>query len=671
MKTHIQDMKPLMGVCLLLAAFSMPLLPLEAVAQQAPAQVQEQTWKVNLKDADIRAFVTQVADITGYSFVVDPRVKGKVTVISQTPMTRDGIYELFLSVLQVHGFAAIPSEGVIKIVQQNDAKQLAESESYLRQVPSEQLVTRVIEVKNGNALELVPILRPMVAKYGHLAGVAAANSLIISDHVSNIDRISRLVRELDSPSSYELDVVQLEHAWVGDLVKMLQELAPSELGQTAQKGQAAKFSVVADERSNRLLIKGDDNFRVRIRDLVYKLDQPAVSSGTTQVIRLRHADAKTMAELLRGLMGQMASATGTASTGGATAAAPRAAGRASTGNGDFGIYADEGLNALVVRADPAMMTEVQRVIAELDVRRAQVLIEAIIVEISDNLSRGLGVQWAAADLSGNSGPAGGTSFNNVGVSVSDLLTALAADRVIPPANGGITLGAGRESSDGLSFGVLVQALSNTTGANLLSTPSIITMDNQESEIIVGQNVPFVTGSTTTTGDGLANPFTTIEREDVGLTLRVTPTISEGNLVRLQIEQETSSIADAVTTEASDIITNKRQIKTAVLADNGETIVLGGLITDNFSTQVSKVPLLGDIPVLGHLFRSTNVRREKTNLLVFLRPTILRDKEAATEATRYKYDGLWELNLKLQNAEEPVEKPELETLYRTNSLNLRR
>lgn len=671
MKTHIQDMKPLMGVCLLLAAFSMPLLPLEAVAQQAPAQVQEQTWKVNLKDADIRAFVTQVADITGYSFVVDPRVKGKVTVISQTPMTRDGIYELFLSVLQVHGFAAIPSEGVIKIVQQNDAKQLAESESYLRQVPSEQLVTRVIEVKNGNALELVPILRPMVAKYGHLAGVAAANSLIISDHVSNIDRISRLVRELDSPSSYELDVVQLEHAWVGDLVKMLQELAPSELGQTAQKGQAAKFSVVADERSNRLLIKGDDNFRVRIRDLVYKLDQPAVSSGTTQVIRLRHADAKTMAELLRGLMGQMASATGTAGTSGTAAAAPRAAGRASTGNGDFGIYADEGLNALVVRADPAMMTEVQRVIAELDVRRAQVLIEAIIVEISDNLSRGLGVQWAAADLSGNSGPAGGTSFNNVGVSVSDLLTALAADRVIPPANGGITLGAGRESSDGLSFGVLVQALSNTTGANLLSTPSIITMDNQESEIIVGQNVPFVTGSTTTTGDGLANPFTTIEREDVGLTLRVTPTISEGNLVRLQIEQETSSIADAVTTEASDIITNKRQIKTAVLADNGETIVLGGLITDNFSTQVSKVPLLGDIPVLGHLFRSTNVRREKTNLLVFLRPTILRDKEAATEATRYKYDGLWELNLKLQNAEEPVEKPELETLYRTNSLNLRR
>src|SRR5690606_36866949 len=282
-------------------------------------------------------------------------------------------YELFLSVLQVHGFAAIPSEGVIKIVQQNDAKQLADNDSYLRQVPSEQLVTRVIELKNGNALELVPILRPMVAKYGHLAGVAAANSLIISDHVSNIDRITRLVRELDSPSSYELDVVQLEHAWVGDLVKMLQELAPSELGQTAQKGAAAKFRVVADERSNRLLIKDDDNFRLRIRDLVYKLDQPAVSSGTTQVIRLRHADAKTMAELLRGLMGQMASSAGATGSAGAPVQCT-AARTAATVNADFGIYADEGLNALVVRADPAMMTELQRVIAELDVRRAQVLI---------------------------------------------------------------------------------------------------------------------------------------------------------------------------------------------------------------------------------------------------------------------------------------------------------
>lgn len=647
-------MKPLKGIVLLLMALWLVL-----GARTLLAQAQEQTWKVNLKDADIRAFVTQVADITGYSFVVDPRVKGKVTVISNAPMTRNEIYELFLSVLQVHNFAAIPSDGVIKIVQSTDAKQLGDRLNYLREVPGEQMVTRVIQVKNGNALELVPILRPMVAKYGHLAGVAAANALIISDHVSNIERIEHLVAELDSPSSYEMEVVQLRDAWVGDMVRLLEELAPAELGKGNQKNPAAKFSVVADERSNRLIIRGDDVFRARIRSLITQLDQPAVTSGTTQVIRLRHANSADLAKLLEGLMSELA-----ANAAGATDSktAPPGRGRAS-------ILADEGLNALVVRADPMVMKEIEAVIAQLDVRRAQVLIEAIIVEVNDNLNRGLGVQWAAADLSGKSGPAGGTNFNNVGLSISEILAAIASDQVVGPASGGLILGAGKENRSGLSFGVLLQALSNSSDANLLSTPSIITMDNQESEIIVGQNVPFVTGRTTTTGDGTTNPFTTIERQDVGLTLRVTPTISEGDLVRLDIEQETSSIADAIT-DASDIVTNTRRIKTSVLADNGETIVLGGLITDNYTTQVSKVPLLGDIPGLGVLFRSTNTRREKTNLLVFLRPTILRDKEAAREATHYKYNGLWELNLGMQGREShEAPQPEVERLFRENVLRI--
>src|SRR5690606_4731263 len=280
------------------------------------------------------------ADITGYSFVIDPRVKGKVTVISNAPMSQDGIYELFLSVLQVHGFAAVPSDGVIKIVQQNDAKQLAESGNYLRSEPSEQLVTRVIQVKNANALELVPILRPMVAKYGHLAGVAAANALIISDHLSNIERMSRIVGELDTPASQELEVIQLRDAWVGDLVKLLEELAPTELGRGAQKGAAAKYSVVADERSNRLILRGDDAFRARVRELVYKLDQPAVSTGATQVVRLRHADAEKLADLISGLMsGSSASGASAGGAGGAQAARP--------GNGKMAVFADEGLNALV------------------------------------------------------------------------------------------------------------------------------------------------------------------------------------------------------------------------------------------------------------------------------------------------------------------------------------
>ncbi|AZZ91474.1 MULTISPECIES: type II secretion system secretin GspD [unclassified Hahella] len=621
------------------------------------AGAEDQTWKVNLKDADIRAFITQIADITGYSFVVDPRVKGKVTVVSNAAMGRDEVYEMFLSVLNVHGFAAIPSEGIIKIVQQNEAKQTAENTSIFKTVPQEQLVTRVIQVKNANALELVPILRPMVAKYGHLAGVAAANALIISDHVNNIARIERIVSELDSPSNYQLEVIQLKDAWVGDMVKLLEELAPSELGKGAPKGPANKFSVVADERSNRLILKGDENFRDKMRLLIAKLDQPAAVSGTTKVINLRHADAEALAELLKGLMGDIAPAKGEGA-----AAAP--------GGGKVSIYPDEGLNALVVRAEPSMMKEIEAIVQQLDVRRAQVLIEAAIVEISDGLSRQLGVQMAAGDLTGKSGPATVTNFTNVGISASAILAAIASNST-PSIGGDIAAVAIGEADGKKGWGALIQALGTSGQANLLSTPSIITMDNLQSEIIVGQNVPFRTGQTGTGTDGTSNPFTTIERQDVGLTLRVTPSISDGDLVRLEIEQETSSIAPS-NESASDIITNKRQIKTSVLADNAETIVLGGLMSENYKLSEAKVPLLGDIPLLGALFRSTKREKDKQNLLVFLRPTILRNKEEAKKASQDKYDQLWELNLSIKRDHkgdkhaETMIKPSMDSVYRENA-----
>ncbi len=623
------------------------------------AWAEEQTWKVNLKDADIRAFITQIADITGYSFVVDPRVKGKVTVISNAPMSQDEIYEMFLSVLNVHGFAAIPSEGVIKIVQQNEAKQTAENLKIFTKVPKEQLVTRVIQVKNANALELVPILRPMVAKYGHLAGVAAANALIISDHVNNIQRIERIVGELDSPSNYELEVVQLQEAWVGDMVKLLEELAPAELGKGPAK-TANKFSVVADERSNRLILKGDENFRDKMRDLISKLDQPAALSGTTKVINLRHADAEKLAELLKGIMGDIAPAKG-------------AEGTSAPGSGKVSIFPDEGLNALVVRAEPSMMKEIEAIIEQLDIRRAQVLIEAAIVEISDGLSRQLGVQLAAGDISGKSGPVGLSNFTNVGISASAVLSAIASQSKELSLGGDIAaIGIGEQSSDGANWAALIQALATSGQANLLSTPSIITMDNQQSEIIVGQNVPFRTGETATGTDGTTNPFTTIERQDVGLTLRVTPSISDGDLVRLEIEQESSSIAPS-NENASDLITNKRQIKTSVLADNAETIVLGGLISENYRTSEAKVPLLGDIPVLGFLFRSTSRSKDKQNLLVILKPTILRNKEQAHEVSQDKYNALWELNLGIKTNIEGEDygaemvKPDINELYKSNKL----
>ncbi len=630
------------------------LLPLMAMAQ-----AQEGTWRLNLKDADIRAFVTQVADITGYSFVVDPRVKGKVTVLSSTPMNKHEIYDLFLAVLQVHGFTAIPGEEVIKVIQQVDAKQIAENLDRFPGTPSEQMITRVIPVNNANALELVPILRPLVAKYGHLAGVAAANALIVSDHASNIRRIEDIVHDLDSPAEYEVEVIQLEEAWVGDMVTLLQELAPEELGpNSGADGAARKYSVTADERSNRLILRGDKNFRDKMRNLILQLDQPSATGGTTKVVRLNHADAKNLTEILDGVMGEVVREAEGGEGGGTGGGSTR---RNTSG---FAVFADEGLNALVLRGEPSMMQEAEMIIAQLDVRRAQVLIEAAIVEISDQLGQEIGVQIAAGDESGSSTPVIGTNFNNVGNSLGSVISAIISESALAPAVGGITIGAGQRNRDGISWGVMLQALSTSAAANLLSTPSIITLDNQESEIIVGQNVPFRTGQQATTGDGLSNPFTTIERRDIGLTLKVTPTISGDGLVRLVVEQTTESVADSVE-NASDIVTNKREIKTTVLADDGETIVLGGLINDNLTINKSKVPLLGDIPILGRLFSSETETREKRNLLVFLRPTILLGKAKAVEVTEEKYRGLWDINLgvrKKLGLPETKEPPDIEALF---------
>ncbi|MDX1754715.1 MAG: type II secretion system secretin GspD [Marinobacter sp.] len=630
------------------------LVPLMSVAHG-----QEGTWRLNLKDADIRAFVTQVADITGYSFVVDPRVKGKVTVLSSAPMNKNEIYDLFLAVLHVHGFTAIPGDEVIKVVQQVDAKQLAENLEGFEEIPSEQLVTQVIQVDNANALELVPILRPLVAKYGHLAAVAAANALIVSDHQANIARIQQIVRELDSPSKYEVEVIQLQEAWVGDMVTLLQELAPQELGSAGAQDAARKYSVTADERSNRLILRGDEAFRDKIRGLIQQLDQPSATGGTTKVIRLNHADAKSLVEILKGVMGNLASeAPGASASGGGSGGSPKT---------NFSIFADEGLNALVIRGEPSLMQEAELIISQLDVRRAQVLIEAAIVEISDELGEDLGLQFAVGDESGESTPVAGTNFNNVGRSLTDVLGAIVSDTVIGPAPGGITIGGGQRDENGITWGVLLQALSTSAAANLLSTPSIITLDNQESEIIVGQNVPFRTGESTVTGDGTTNPFTTIERRDVGLTLKVTPTISSGGLVRLVVEQTTENIADSIE-DASDIVTNKREIKTTVLADDGETVVLGGLIRDDYMVNESKVPFLGDIPYLGRLFSSQSERRVKRNLLVFLRPTIMLDKEEAIAITDDKFNSLWEVDLGIREKlgmprpADPAERPAVEALF---------
>lgn len=594
--------------------------PLSAMAED------DEGWKVNLKDADIKAFISQVANITGYSFVIDPRVKGKVTIISDTSMSKNEVYEMFQSVLGVHGFAAIPAGRVVKIVQQNDIKQEGGMPTAIRSQKSEKLITQVIQIKDTPALDLVPILRPMVAKYGHLAGVKSANALIITDHASNVRRIEKIIERLDGSGVSELEVVQLEEAWVGDIVGILTSLDPDKVSEGGKgkgvSGVAGRIRVVADERANRLIIQGEKSARDRVKELIATLDQPSKFSGKASVIRLQHADAKEMAEMLKSLMGEVKDEKGKTQVA-----------------GKVSIHADQGLNALVVRAEPSLMSEIKDIVSQLDIRRAQVLIEAAIVEVTGSIDERIGVQGAVADTNDGDTPLLATDFSDAGSSLSSLIAGIQTG--VPSISSGLTLGGIGQDGDN-EFAFLIQALESVNNTNLLSTPSIMTMDNQEAEIIVGQNVPFVTGSTSSTSN--SNPFTTIQREDIGTTLKVIPHVQDGKFVRLEVEQSTESVEPTAVEGQADLITNKRSIKTQILAENGEIVMLGGLIRDAVQESQSKVPFLGDIPILGWLFRSSSEVQVKQNLIVFLKPTVVLSKEDNADIARRKYDGIYDIDL---------------------------
>lgn len=593
----------------------------------APISAEEASWQINLKDADMEAFISQVADITGKSFVLDPRVKGKVNVVSNEPMSQESVYELFLSVLQIHGLAALPAGDVTLIIQQNDVKTSGRSLEIQADSESQELLTKVIMIKNVPALDLVPILRSMVAKYGHLAGVKSANALIITDHAVNINRIEEIIERLDRSGNQELEVIQLKEAWVGNVVSMLQNLDPSKVANGNSDGGkiAGSIRVVADERSNRLILKGESTARARIRALIEDLDQPSYFSGSAQVIRLRYADATKMAEMINSVM----------NSGGGSAASKDE----EQLKGDVGVHADEDLNALVVKAEPSVMKEIQELVASLDVRRAQVLIESAIVEVTGDVTDALGVQWITGNDTDDL-PIGLTNFNTAGSSLTSIAAGVATNNPAALGNG-LTLGAYKSEGNG-GFGAIIQALTSSSSTNLLSTPSIMTLDNQEAEIIVGQNVPFITGSTSSSTN--ANPFTTVTREDVGVTLKVKPHIHDGEDIRLEVEATTESVAQTTVEGSADLITNKRSLKTMILSNDQETIVLGGLIRDDVIQVQSKVPVLGSIPLLGWLFRSQSENHVKSNLLIFLRPTIVNDPGKATELTEEKFNGIWEFSV---------------------------
>lgn len=607
---------------------------------QQPAQ----TITPNFKDADLALVVQAVQSITGKTFIIDPRVRAQVTILSSTPMSADAFYDAFLSVLQVHDFVAVPSGNVIKIVPAQNSRWMPGND-----LPgnvsssSDEIVTQVIAVKNVNAANLVPALRPLLPQGAHFVAHQSSNTLIISDRASNVNRMMRIIARIDQAGDEEVDIIRLENASAAEIVRVVNSLY-TQAGPQQEAG-AASAKVVADDRTNSVLLSGEKSQRLRLKALITHLDTPLESGGDTQVRYLRYADAETIAGKLKEQITGIVQAT----PGGAPPAPAPGGGGGSSGAADRGvtIWSDEQNNALIVTAPPKIMRSIMSVVDKLDIRRPQVLIEAILVEISATNAAELGVNWAVGNTDSDSTVPIGTFNQPVGnASIGSIAAAienpeLLADTGLPT---GLTLGAGRFLDSGTNFAVLLRALRNDGNSNILQTPSITTLDNEEAEIKVAQEVPFVTGSFTNTGggtNGSVNPFQTIQREEVGTILKITPQINEGDAVTLKIEQESSDLAPGATASAGavDLITNKRTISTKVMVDDGGVIVLGGLIRDAAIEGENRVPVLGAIPIIGELFKTRSGSKEKRNLMVFIRPTILRDGVQAAVETNAKYNVL--------------------------------
>ncbi|HJP39185.1 MAG: type II secretion system secretin GspD [Gammaproteobacteria bacterium] len=599
-----------------------PLLVLIGLLCGLHAWAQDATITPNYKDADIRQVIEAVGEVTEKNFIIDPRVKAQVTMLSSVPMSADAFYETFLSILQVYGFVAIPAGDVIKILPDSNARQMAGNG--LTDL-GDDIVTQVINIHNVSAAQLVPILRPLIPQYGHLAAHPASNMLIISDRAANVTRMLNIIHRIDQAGDEDFDVIRLDNASATQIVRIVSSLNQ---GARSQAGAAAGNlpTVVADDRTNSVLISGEKTKRLRIRALITHLDTPLEEGGDTRVRYLRYADAEELATKLQTQYQKAANQQG---------------GPAATG--DITIWADTPTNALIITAPPKVMRSMELVIDKLDIRRLQVLLETIIVEVSAEKAADLGVTWAIGDPDLENAM-GITQFDGL-TGVTGLAQSVLGDTTdVAGLNNGVSFGLGRLSDSGLSFVAIVEALEADTNTNIMGTPILTTLDNEEAEITVGQEVPFVTGSFTNSGtaSGSVNPFQTVERQQVGLTLKLTPQINEGNAVRLKIEQEVSSVSES--TQAVDLITNNRKINTSVIVEDGGTLVLGGLIQEDIREKEQRVPLLGSIPLLGALFRSSQTQTIKTNLMFFIRPTILRDEQQTALETNQKYNYIRDLQL---------------------------
>ena len=599
----------------------------------------QQTGRItpNFKDADITQITEAVAAATGKNFIVDPRVRAQVTMISSTPMSPAAFYEAYLAILQVHGFIAVQSGEVTKILPDANARQIPSIDlpDHVSST-SDEIVTQVIDVKNVSAAQLVPILRPLIPQYGQLAAYPASNILIISDRANNVNRIIRIIRRIDQVGDQDVEVIPLQNASSAEIVRVINSLYQGQ--QAAEGGQAAK--VVADDRSNSVLVGGDQSQRLRIRALIAHLDTPLEAGGDTQVRYLRYADAEKIAPKLKEQITGVAQASAGAGGTAGAAASPQAQAEKSAM-----VWADTQNNALVITAPPKIMRSIMGILDKLDIRRPQVLVEALIVEVTTDKTAEFGVNWAEFSKGNGTVPAAsfvqpvnGSSIVDLANSVGALASGSATTASLPA---GATLAVGRLAAGGLNFAAMVRAIRGDSDTNVIATPSTMTLDNQEAEIKVAEEVPFITGSFASTGTanvgGTVNPFQTVQREEVGTILKVTPQIAaEGNSVVMKISIESSSVLPTSVSNV-DITTSKRTITTNVLIDDGGIVVLGGLIQQSHSKSDQKVPVLGSIPLLGNLFKTRKAEGTKNNLMIFIRPKILRDGAQAAIQTDSKYN----------------------------------
>lgn len=630
----------------------------------------EEKITVNFVNADIQSVIKTVGQHTGRNFILDPRVTGTVNIVSDKPVSKDMLYELLLSTLRVQGYAAVESDGFTKIVPEAEAKTSGGPVGAPSpRTPGDRIVTQVFVLSQENAVQLVPVLRPLVTANNFIAAYPNNNAIVITDYASNVQRIARIIESIDRATQSDVQIIRLQNASAIDIANMLQRVVPEMSAPATAPGSTPKSAVAVDTRSNSLVVRTDSpQLMARVKSLALGLDGPGAGNGNIYTVFLRNAEATRIADTLRGLIsGSESSRTTTTSQTPAgntltqTTASTNLGSTGPTGaSGGFGpggvpqaatssiIQAYPPTNSIIITASEPVYRALRQVIDSLDQRRAQVYVEALIVEVSTGKAAEFGVQWGAGKNIGNNQTLfGGTNFNTVpGTNIYGVPAAVAAGvnpltAIAPGLNVGIIQGSVKIPGTDIEVAnlqLLARALEGDSTANVLSTPNVLTLDNEEAKIVVGQNVPFITGTYTPTAGSATNPFQTIERKDIGITLRVLPTVSEAGAVKLKIYQEVSTVTrDKALVQSSDIITNKRSLESTVLVDDGQIVVLGGLIQDDQQAAIDKVPLLGDIPWLGSLFKYESRNRKRTNLMVFLRPVVLKDEKAAASLTADRYD----------------------------------